>query len=396
MAERSANHPMLLAYPFRPFFLLTGVYGALIVAAWVAYLFLSLPLPVGVNPGQWHGHEMLFGMVPAAIAGFLLTAMSNWTGAPPLQNHRLLGLLLVWLAGRLAMWLSGYLPAGLVAVLDLAFLPLLAGYAASVLWRYGSRHNLILVVMLVLLSLANLAMHLDFAGLVPGLGRLGEIMALDLVTLIMVVIGGRIIPAFTANWLRLQGRDSRAVRPAPSLDLGALIATALMIPADLITGYPAIGGIVALTAALLNGMRLSRWAGWRTLDEPLLWILHIGYLWIVAALLIKGLVPFVDGLAETVWFHALGTGAIGTLILGVMTRVAMGHTGRPLRLPRYAISIYIGVLVAGIARLLAATGMADYQLGITVSAVAWAAAFILFVLIYWPILSRPRADGRPG
>lgn len=395
--SKPANHnSILLAYPFRPFFLLTGVYGALIVAAWVAYLFLSLPLPLGVNPGQWHGHEMLFGMVPAAMAGFLLTAITNWTGAPPLKDNRLLGLLLVWLVGRLAMWLSGYLPAGLVAVLDLAFLPVLAGYAASVLLRYGSRHNLVLVVMLTLLFLANLAMHLDFAGLMPGLARLGEVIALDLIALIMVVIGGRITPAFTANWLRLHGRDPGAVKRSEILDRCALVATALMIPVDLITSLPVAGGIVALVAALLNGVRLSRWAGWRTLDEPLLWILHIGYLWIVAALFIKGLVPFVDGLAETVWFHALGTGAMGTLILGVMTRVAMGHTGRPLRLPPYAIGIYIGVLAAGIARLLAATGVADYRLGITFSAITWAVAFILFVLIYWPILSRPRADGRPG
>lgn len=388
--------PILLAYPFRPFFLLTGVYGALIVVAWVAYLFLSLPLPVDVNPSQWHGHEMLFGMVPAAIAGFLLTAMSNWTGAPPLKGNHLLGLLSIWLVGRLAMWFSGYLPAGLVAVLDLAFLPVLAGYAASVLLRFGSRHNLILVALLIVLFLTNLAMHLDFAGLMPGMGRLGEIIALDLIALMMVVIGGRITPAFTANWLRIQGQDPNLVKRSERLDRYALIATALMIPADLLTGYPAAGGAVALLAALANGLRISRWAGWRTLDEPLLWILHIGYLWIVVALLIKGLVPFVAGLAETTWFHAMGTGAIGTLVLGVMTRVAMGHTGRPLHLPRYAIGIYIGVLAAGIARLLAATGVADHRLGITFSAVAWMVAFILFVVIYWPILSRPRVDGRPG
>ena len=396
MSKPVKHCPILLAYPFRPFFLLTGVYGALIVTAWVAFLFLSLPLPVDVNPSQWHGHEMLFGMVPAAIAGFLLTAMTNWTGAPPLQGNALLGLLLAWLAGRFAMWLSGYLAAGLVAILDLAFLPLLAGYAASVLLRYGSRHNLVLVGLLTLLFLANLAMHLDFAGLMPGLGRLGEITALNLIAMIMVVIGGRIIPAFTANWLRSQGRNPTVVKRSETLDHCALIATALMIPVDLVTGYPAMSGLVALVAALANGLRISRWAGWRTLDEPLLWILHIGYLWIVAALLIKGLVPFVDGLAETAWFHAMGTGAIGTLILGVMTRVAMGHTGRPLRLPRYAIGIYVGVLAAGIARLLAAIGVTEYRLGITFSAIAWAVAFILFVLIYWPILSRPRADGRPG
>jgi uncharacterized protein involved in response to NO len=153
---------------------------------------------------------------------------------------------------------------------------------------------------------------------------------------------------------------------------------------------------VALAACGLNGARLVLWSGWHVRREPLLWILHLGYLWIVIALLLKGLAPFAGGIVPSAWLHAMGTGAVGTLIIGVMSRVSLGHTGRALSLPRFGTVMYAAVLAAGVLRVSAALGVIDYRLGITAGAVAWAAAYVLFAILYWPVLSRPRVDGRPG
>src|SRR5690606_31981274 len=223
-----------------------------------------------------------------------------------------------------------------------------------------------------------------------------EVIALDLIAVVMVVIAGRIVPAFTGNWLRLQGGDPSQVKQSASLDRVALIATLALIPADLITGVPVLGGLVALVAAAVNGYRLSQWAGWRTGREPLLWILHLGYAWVVLALLLKGLAPLLDGIPVSAWYHAMGTGAIATLILGVVTRVSLGHTGRPMKLPRFAVLIYWAILLAGVARVLAALGWVDYRMGLMLAAAGWTIAFALFTLLYTPILCSPRADGRPG
>lgn len=385
----------ILAYPFRPFFLIAGVYGVVTIVAWMAQLFGSLTLPVGWSPIYWHGHEMLFGLVTAAIAGFLLTAICNWTGAPPLQGAGLLVMMLVWLSGRLAMWTASWWPMGVVAVVDMLFLPVLAGYALRVLLRHGNRRNLVLVAMLVVLALANAMTHIGFVtGNVVWL-RLGEITAFNLVTLLMVIISGRIIPLFTINWLRNNGRKPEDVRSTVAIDSVALISTALLIPIDFFPGLPWLAGSVAAVAAVAHTIRLLGWSGWKASLEPLLWILHLGYAWIVAALALKSLAAF--GLVPpSAWNHALGVGGMGTLILGIMTRVALGHTGRALHLPRFAIAIYVTISLAAATRVAAALLLVEFRIGLLIAATAWSLAFAIFVIIYWPILSRPRVDGRPG
>ncbi|MES1943548.1 NnrS protein superfamily [Salinisphaera sp. PC39] len=395
MSAHARNAPILLAYPFRPFFLLAALYAAVGVLAWVGYLFGGWPLSLGDAPVRWHAHEMLLGFLPAAITGFLLTAMTNWTGAPPLAGRGLLALVALWLAGRAAMWTGTWLPAWLVAAVDLAYLPVLAIYIARVLLRYGNRRNLFLAGVIGLFALANLLFHLQALGW-TATAIAGERLALNLITLLMVVIAGRITPAFTANWLRIHGEDPDVVQRLPNLDRAAIAATALMIPVDLIPGLPLAGALLALAASVANGARLTLWSGWHVWREPLLWILHLGYLWIVAALLLKGLQPFADGIIPTAWIHAVTAGAAGTLIMGVMTRVSLGHTGRALSLPPFGLGMYAAVLAAGLLRVAAALGLLDYRLGVSASALAWAVGFGLFVIAYWPILSRPRADGRPG
>lgn len=386
---------MLLAYPFRPFFLLTALYAAVDVLAWVGYLFGGWSLELGASPVRWHAHEMLFAFLPAAFSGFLLTALTNWTGAPPLRGRGLLALVLLWLAGRVAMWSAAWLPGWSVAAVDLAYLPVLAVYLGRTLVRYGNRRNLFLAGVVGLFALANLLFHLNTLGLIDGVA-FGQGLALDLITLLMVVIAGRITPAFTANWLRIHGGDPTVVQSLPGLDRAAIAFTAAMLPFDLLTDLPLAGALTALVACALNGARLVLWSGWHARREPLLWILHLGYLWIVAALLFKGLIPFAGGITAPVWVHAIGAGAAGTLIMGVMTRVSLGHTGRALSLPRFGVLMYLAVLTAGVLRVLAALGVIAYPLGVTAGAVAWATAFALFAAVYWPILSRPRVDGRPG
>lgn len=211
----------------------------------------------------------------------------------------------------------------------------------------------------------------------------------------MIMIGGRIMPLFTINWPRNHGTQVECVKSFTTLDRAAIIATLLLIPADLFTGTSWLTGAVALTAGTLNALRLIGWSGWRAAREPLLWILHLGYGWIVIALLLKSAAAF-NLVAPTVWQHALGVGAMGTLILGVMSRVALGHTGRTLTLPRFGIAIYAAITLTVLARVLAALQLLDYRVGLLVAATGWTFAFALFTLIYWPILTRLRADGRSG
>lgn len=385
----------LLAYSFRPFFLLTGLYGALLMAGWMAVLLGGLPLPVGWSPVHWHSHEMLFGLVSAAISGFLLTAMCNWTGATPLRNGGLLALVLLWLAGRVAMWTAGWLPTGMAAIIDLLFLPVVGIYALRVLIRHDNRRNLVLGGILPLLTLANLLMHAGLLQRDLQWLQWGENMAFNLITLMMAVIGGRITPAFSANWLRARGGPAERIQISPPLDRAVLIATALLVPVDFVSGLPVLTGTLALGVAALHAVRLGLWRGWLVAGEPLLWILHVAYLWIVLALILKGLGAF-GVVPPSVWQHVLGVGGIGTLIIGVMTRVGLGHTGRALHLPPLAIGLYGAILLTAVIRMLTALHWFDYRLGLILAATGWIIAFAGFSLLYWPILSRPRPDGRPG
>ncbi|EAR21181.1 NnrS family protein [Nitrococcus mobilis] len=384
---------MLLAYPFRLFFLLTGIFGAVAVLVWLAVLLGWLQFPAGISPPLWHSHEMLYGFVPAAIAGFLLTAMANWTGLPPPSGYPLLALGALWLAGRLAMALTGWLPNWLVAAIDLSFLPTLAFYALLILRRAGNSRNLPLVAVLAVLAAGNVLMHLTLLGLTPTLGYMGELVALDTIAVLMAVIGGRIIPAFTDNWLIRQHKPQR-IRRQPRLDQATLLATILMLPADLLAPASLGAGMIALAAGLFHLLRLCGWQGWHTWREPLMWILHVGYAWLALALLLKGLTPLSAALDTSVWYHTLGVGAIGTLIIGVMTRVTVGHTGRPLTLLRGTQPIYWLVSAAAVLRVSATLSGAPWML--YAAALAWVAAFALFAVRYAPILSRPRVDGQPG
>ncbi|WP_240451117.1 NnrS family protein [Wenzhouxiangella sp. XN201] len=386
----------LWAFPFRPFFLATGAYAILTLVGWLGILIPGWPLAGDHPPMQWHSHEMLFGVVAAAIAGFLLTAMCNWTGAEPLSGRRLQGLFALWLAGRVAMWLSGTLPHAVVALVDLAFLAAVAACAAYVIIRAGNMRNLPLVAVITLLWLANGLFHAGLATGDAALLRGAELGTMGLIVMLMVLIGGRITPAFTRNWLLRNGRDPGVVRTRPWLEATTVAATALLIVL-LLVGVPSmVLAVAAAVAGTANLLRVAGWSGWQTRQEPLLWILHLGYAWIPLGLLLLAASEAFGQIAPTAWLHALGPGAMGVLIIGVMSRVALGHTGRPLALPRGAVASYVLILVAALSRLVTALGWLPWQFGIVLSSAAWIGAFAVFLWLYAPILVRPRADGQPG
>lgn len=359
------------------------------------FLFGGLTLPLGWAPQHWHTHELLYGFVPAVIAGFMLTAMTNWTGAAPLKNSGLLALVLLWLAGRVVMCLAGWLPPVFVALVDLAFLPVLAIYVFQTLWRYNSRRNLVLVFLLTLLFLGNVVMHTGFVTAQIQWLQKGQLMGLNIIALLIAIIAGRITPEFSGNWLRKQGREV-LIKCWLIIEIPAFCALVALLVADIVSAPQILIAWFALAAAVLHAVRLFGWRGWQFWREPLLWVLHLAYFWLVCAFGLRAVSFFIESFDNSVWQHAMGIGAIGTIIWGVMTRVAVGHTGRPLKLPSWGVGIYWLITLATVLRILVAFGWCDFCIGINISAGAWVLAFSLFVVLYGPVLASPHPDGKPG
>ncbi|MGK7296030.1 MAG: NnrS family protein, partial [Candidatus Wenzhouxiangella sp. M2_3B_020] len=369
------------------------VYAVIVMIGWIG-VFLSGWGMAGVQPLQWHAHEMIYGVTAAAIAGFLLTAVPNWTGTERVHGKALAGLWLLWLAGRIAFWVLDPNAAGFAnlagAVVDLLFLPALAVAVARPIVATGNYRNLSMTALLAGLFAANLVLAFGPPA------QAATVFALDLILIMMVIIGGRITPLFTRNWLNRRGLDGENVRSHAWLDrlalsLAVLTALATLLPAP----STAVGGL-AFAAGLAHFARLIEWQGWRAWRDPLVWVLHLGYAWIVVALLIRGIGEFTPAVPARAWFHALGVGAIGTLLVGVMSRVTLGHTGRPLVLATGASSIYWAMTVAAVARTGHALGWFGHAHALNVAAAAWIVSFALFALYFVPKLISPRADGRVG
>jgi uncharacterized protein involved in response to NO len=388
---RSRERPpptAVLSYGFRPFFLAAGGWASIAIGLWLAMVLGHLRLPTRFDPVAWHIHEMLFGVVLAAVAGFLLTAIATWTGRRPVSGRPLALLLILWGLGRLACLVSAYFPLWLAAVAEMSFpITLLAVVAREIVGGRNWRNLPMLLPMAVFIT-ADLLMHLQVAGVaIPaGLGwRLGIVAALQLIS----VVGGRIIPSFTRNWLTKRGH-SRLPAPHGPVDVLAiaLLHGALLLWA-IVPGLRA-GGPVLILAAALNVGRLSRWVGQATLSEPLLFILHVGYAWVAIGVALLGFsvvgasIPLASGL------HALTVGAIGTMLLAVMTRVSLGHTGRVLSASRPTIVIYLLINAAALVRVAASWSAAGTMTFIVVSGLCWIAAFGLFEIRYSPVLLAPR------
>lgn len=383
------------AYGFRPFFLLAGWYAVIAIGLWL-WLYPARPGPFATVPAQlWHGHEMLFGFVGAAIAGFMLTAVPSWTGSRGFAGVPLIALTVLWLAGRVALFAGDAIPFWLLALAELAFLPMLALLLAPPLLRATNRNSPLLLVLLSLWASDAVLIYALAQG-DPGLASTAVRAALNLILLLVTVIGGRIVPAFTANALRRRGEEP-ALRTSAYMNRFVISAMTLAIPVDILWPGGSAAGLVALAAGLSQAVRLAGWQGWRTLGDPIVWVLHAAYLWLPLGLLLKA-GWFLGGLPWAAhWLHTLGAGAAATMILAVMTRASLGHTGRELRVSPPVTVAYLLLLAAVAAR---AFGPAWLPLGYTttvaIAGALWLLAFLLYSVVYAPILLLPRTDGKAG
>jgi uncharacterized protein involved in response to NO len=386
----------ILAYGFRPFFFMAGVHGAAALLMWLVFQVDALSAPGHWPAATWHGHEMLFGYAPAVLAGFLLTAVPNWIGVPPVRRFTLAALVALWLAGRAAVALAGYLPELLVTIVDCAFLPALMLLLLPPLIAHKKWRNVIFVVPLSALTLTNLALHFSVAGELDILPRDAFIVATGLFALFITVMGGRIIPSFTANVLRARGAEASMRNYAP-LNIVAIVSLVAMIVADAVAPLSLVGAALALLAAVAGVARLSGWRWRKILDDPLLWILHLGYLALAIGLAMKGVAALTEALPLDIGLHMLTVGAIGMMTFGVMTRVVLGHTGRDLKLRPNILTAYFLLIAALILRLIAPfLPERLYNGDIHLSGGLWSAAFVIFLIVYAPMLWRSRPDGKRG
>jgi len=372
---------------FRPFYLLASLFSAVSVLLWVAQYSGWLPSAY-LQGALWHGHEMLFGYTLAVIAGFLLTAVRAWTGQPTPTGVPLMALAALWVLGRVLVLTPFAIAA---AVANAAFPVALAVAVGIPLARSRNVRNYFFVGLLVLMGGLILSLHLALQGAFELPPRLGLLLAMDVVLFIMAVMGGRVIPMFTNNGVP----GTRATRN-PLVEKLALGAVLLLFVADLLQWHPAVIAGIALIGAIAHGVRLLLWRSWRTLATPLVWILHAAYAWFVVYLLLRAL-SAAGWLGETFAAHALTVGAIGGLTLGMMTRTARGHTGRPLVADGHEFAMFLLVQIAAIVRVFG--GMASpesYLASVQLSGLLWSAAFGLYAVRYWPVLTRPRLDGKPG
>ena len=379
----------LLSYGFRPFFLAAALWAAIALAVWITMLTAGLTLPSRLDPLDWHIHAMLFGFVPAAVAGFLLTAMANWTGRPAVSGARLAVLVCLWLAGRIDQLLSAWLPVWLAILLDMAFPIALAATVAHEIIAARDRRNYRMIVPVAVLALAQLLMDLGAEGGLGALTGYGWRLGLVAILILISVVGGRIVPSFTRNWLLGRGREPLPAAPGRFDQASlAVLHTALMIWVVLPNGAPTGGALLA--AAALNLWRLLRWRAVATRAEPLLLVLHIGYAWLVVGVAALGWASLSAGFPLGAAIHALTAGAIGTMILAVMTRVSRGHTGHALSADGATILIYLLVILAAAVRIAAALSIAAREALLIAAAALWIGAFGLFALRYAPLLLRAR------
>ncbi|SPP63222.1 NnrS family protein [Nitrospira lenta] len=380
--------PAFLSYGFRPFFLSAALFAGLAIPVWALILTGWTDSPFRYAPRDWHVHEMLFGFLPAVITGFLLTAMPNWTDRPPLKGTPLLALLMLWLAGRLTIAMPW--PTPLVgALIDAGYLAALA----AIVWREiaaGKAWDRAPIgIVISLYAAANILFHaLALSGSETDLP---ERMAVALMMLLLTLIGGRVTPSFTGDYLAEQGRPEE-LPDFSSIDGAAILLTVMAALSWTIHPQASVAGWLLIAAGLANIVRLARWRGWLTWREPIVLILHVGYGWLTLALLIIGGATLGFGLKPADAVHALTTGAVGAMTMAVMTRASLGHTGRPKQADRLTLMIYMLVNLGALLRVFGAMTGLPATLMLGAAAAAWSAGYLLFATVYGPYLMRPSLD----
>lgn len=377
---------------FRPFFLLAALFACLGVPLWLLSL-AGLGSPGGpLGPRAWHGHEMIFGYAAAVIAGFLLTAVEKWTGRSTISGRPLLALALLWVLGRAAWFWAGVLPPVLVAVVDVLFLPALAAVVGRAIVTARNVRNYGVVALLAGMSVANVLFHLEALGVVSGVQSTLSRAALHLVTVMTLLIGSRIVPTFTRNATR-----SERVRPAPAWSKSAITLMVVLTIADLVGAPPWLLASLALGTAMAAAVAARHWGTRESLSHPLLWILHAGYYWIVASLVLSFLAWAGVPVSQSASLHALTVGGIGSFTLGMMSRVTLGHTGRMIVSSRITTLSFALIGLAALCRvavpeLVPAWTMQSWR----AAGALWALSFAAYLWKFAPLLVTPRIDGQPG
>ena len=385
----------LFDYGFRPFFLLAGLYALVIVPIWL-FLYAQQAAPFETLPPMyWHAHEMVYGFVTAAIAGFLLTSVPSWTGSRGFGGAPLYVLVGAWLAGRIAMATIGHVPLWISAFAELSMLPILAALLLPPLVRTRNRNMRLLGVLLALWSTDAAFLWAYAHGDFELLARTTSL-AINVVLVLITIIGGRIVPSFTANALRRRG-DSPEIVTRQWIEIAAIGSMAVIAVLDFFMPNTAASGFVAAIAALVHAIRLSGWRSFKTRGESILWVLHVAYAWLPIGLALKAcyLLGTFDWASK--WQHALTAGVFATMILAVMTRASLGHTGRPLTVSRTITIAYVLLTISVCVRVLSgAVDPSYYSAVLSAAGAVWILAFLLYVIVYAPVLTLPRVDGKPG
>lgn len=388
---RQWQGPAVFSFGFRPFFLFGAVWAALAMLLWILMLSGVLVLPTRLDPVSWHAHEFLFGYLGAIIAGFLLTAVPNWTGRLPVVGWTLAGLFGLWVAGRIALASSVFWPFGVAAAVDLAFPVVLGGVLLREIITGKNWRNLLVLALLMVFTLANLIFYVEAARGEFAAQGTGARLGISAVVMLIAVIGGRVIPSFTRNWLVKEKAERLPVPPMQRFDEVVLLSTALALGLWVIA--PAIketGGALGLIG-LLHLARLVRWEGVQTLAEPLLWILHLGYAFVpLGALLGAFSILWPDLFPANAAQHLWMAGAFGVMTLAMMTRATLGHTGQSLHAGAGTLAVYLALVGSVLARLGAAIWVGSDMALYTLSGILWIGAFIGFAVLYGPLLMKPK------
>jgi uncharacterized protein involved in response to NO len=385
---RAYTGPALLTYGFRPFFLLGAIYAALTVLVWLPLFYGELEIASALTPVDWHVHEMLYGYLPAIVTGFLLTAIPNWTGRLPIQGTPLLVLVVLWVAGRVGVTMSasiGWLPA---AIVDASFLILVIAAATREIVAGRNWRNLRIIGMVGLLLAGNIAFHIEAR--ISGHAEYGTRIGIAAIVLLIIVIGGRITPSFTRNWLAREN-PGRLPTPFGRFDGATMVVSAVSLAFWIVQPSGRATGAALAIAAVLNAVRLARWAGDRTLSDPLVLILHVGYAFVPLGFLLAGL-GALDFVVASTGVHAWMVGAAGIMTLAVMTRASLGHTGRALIASPATQAIYVAIIIAALARIYSSLEPGWSTWSLHIAALAWAAAFLGFAVVYGPLLARPKPE----
>ena len=380
----------LFSAGYRPFFLLGALWSAIAVPVWLA-AYLHGYAPSAMPAMVWHAHEMIYGYALASVAGFMLTAIPNWTGRLPISGTRLAALAGLWLAGRIALLLAAQIGEGTAAFIDLAFIAVLMAAVAREFLAGRNFRNLPMLAALAVLFTGNVLVHLQALD-IAYTAALGNRLGIATLAALITLVGGRITPSFTRNWLARMRPEVPEPASASKLDIGCLAVIVIGLAAWVAAPDSNATFAMAIAAGIAAAVRLSRWRGVGTLGEPLLAILHLGYAWLAVALALVGLNGFFGWLPPSAAVHALTVGAIGTMTLAVMTRASLGHSGRPLHAGAGTSAIYGLVSLAAVLRVMAPLTGAHVAMVTSLAGAAWTVAFGLFALLYAPVLVRGRSS----